>query len=95
VVLVLGAKAGLNLWVRLPGVPLGRDSGLIAAGHGGGVRVYSPLLFYRAPRQRPEAELVLGYASLSPEQIRSGIERFARVLGDFVPARRSGRGRRP
>lgn len=91
---VLGANAGLHVMLRLPDVPLAREFELIAAAEAAGVRVYSPVLFYRAPRQRPEAELVLGYASLTPEQIRSGIERFARVLRDFVPARRSGRSRR-
>ena len=44
-----------------------------------GVRVYSPGLFYHAPRDRPEAELLLGYGSLSLPQIRRGIARLAGV----------------
>ncbi len=91
---VLGANAGLHVMLRLRDVPLARETELIAAAEQAGVRVYSPMLFYLAPRQRPEAELVLGYASLGPEQIRSGIARLARVLGDFAPPRRTRRGAR-
>ncbi|HEV7731243.1 MAG TPA: PLP-dependent aminotransferase family protein [Candidatus Binatia bacterium] len=81
---VLGANAGLHVMLRLRDVPLVREAELIAAVEQEGVRVYSPVRFYLAPRQRPEAELILGYASLSPQQIRRGIERLAHVLGDFV-----------
>jgi GntR family transcriptional regulator / MocR family aminotransferase len=80
---VLGANAGLHVMLRLRDVPLDREAELIAAAERAGVRVYSPVRFYQAPRHRPEAELVLGYASLTPEQIRSGIARLARVLSQF------------
>lgn len=88
---VLGANAGLHVMLRLRDVPLDREAELIAVAERAGVRVYSPVRFYQAPRQRPEAELVLGYASLTPEQIRGGIARLAGVLEDF---RRPRRGRR-
>ena len=81
---VLGANAGLHLMVRLRDVPLAREPELIAAAERAGVRVYSPALFYQAPRERPEAELLLGYAALSLVQIRRGIDRLADVLLDFA-----------
>lgn len=77
---VLGANAGLHVMLRFRNVPLEREGELIAAAERAGVRVYSPALFYQAPRQRPEAELVLGYGSLRPDQIREGIGLLARVL---------------
>ena len=80
---VLGANAGLHVMLRLRDVPLEREAELIAAAERAGVRVYSPVLFHQAPRHRPEAELVLGYASLDLDQIRSGITRLARVLREF------------
>jgi hypothetical protein len=46
--------------------------------------------FYHAPRDRPEAELLLGYASLSLAQIRRGIARLAGVLNGITG---QGRGR--
>jgi DNA-binding transcriptional MocR family regulator len=66
--------------VRLRDVPLARENELIAEAERAGVRVYSPALFYSAPRARSEAELLLGYASLSLTQIRRGIARLAGVL---------------
>jgi GntR family transcriptional regulator / MocR family aminotransferase len=91
---VLGANAGLHVMLRLHDVPLAREAELIASAERAGVRVYSPVRFYLAPRQRPEAELILGYASLSPADIRSGVERLARALSDFAPPRRARRGAR-
>lgn len=85
---VLGANAGLHVMLRLRDVPLDRENELIAAAERAGVRVYSPVRFYLAPRHRPEAELILGYASLTSEQIRSGIARLAGVLREFSPSRR-------
>jgi GntR family transcriptional regulator/MocR family aminotransferase len=94
---VLGANAGLHVMLRLRDVPLEREAELIAFAERAGVRVYSPVLFYQVPRHRPEAELVLGYASLDPDQIRSGIARLLRVLREFerpirAPRRRGQRG---
>ncbi len=77
---VLGANAGLHVMLRLRDVPLAHEPELIADAERAGVRVYSPALFYHAPRDRPEAELLLGYASLSLAQIRRGIARLAGVL---------------
>jgi GntR family transcriptional regulator/MocR family aminotransferase len=87
---VLGASAGLHVMLRLRDVPLIRETDVIADAERAGVRVYSPALFYCAPRQRPEAELLLGYASLSLPQIRRGIARLAGVLQG---AGQQGRGR--
>lgn len=92
---VLGATAGLHVMLRLRDVPLEREAELITFAERAGVRVYSPALFYAAPRHRPEAELVLGYASLAPDQIRSGIARLSRVLRDFERPLRAPRRMRP
>lgn len=92
---VLGANAGLHVMLRLRNVPLEREGELIAAAERAGVRVYSPVLFHQAPRQRPEAELVLGYASLRPDQIREGIGLLARVLRAFERPARAPRRTRP
>jgi GntR family transcriptional regulator/MocR family aminotransferase len=88
---VLGANAGLHVMLRLRDVPLERESELITSAECAGVRVYSPVLFYQAPRHRPEAELVLGYGSLGPDQIREGIERLSRVLREFERPHRAPR----
>jgi GntR family transcriptional regulator / MocR family aminotransferase len=92
---VLGANAGLHVMLRLRDVPLEREAELIASAERASVRVYSPVLFYQAPRHRPEAELMLGYASLDPDQIRSGIARLSRVLRDFERPIRAPRRTRP
>jgi DNA-binding transcriptional MocR family regulator len=68
--------------LRLRDVPLERGAELIARAERAAVRVYSPALFYAAPRHRSEAELVLGYGAFGPDQIRSGIARLSRVLRD-------------
>ncbi len=91
---VLGANAGLHVMLRLRDVPLARENEVIAEAERAGVRVYSPALFYSAARARPEAELLLGYASLSLAQIRRGIARLANVLTG-VGRRGPGRRRSP
>ncbi len=88
---VLGANAGLHMMLRLRDVPLADEPELIANAERAGVRVYSPAQFYSAPRSRPEAELVVGYASLSLAQIRRGVTRLAGVLHGVT---RQSRGRR-
>jgi len=92
---VLGANAGLHVMLRLRDVPLEREAELIASAERAGVRVYSPALFYQAPRHRAEAELVLGYGSLGPDQIREGIGRLARVLRALERPIRAQRRTRP
>lgn len=77
---VLGANAGLHVMLRLRDVPLADEAELIAEAERAGVRVYTPARFYSAARDRPEAELLLGYASLSLTQIKRGIARLAGVL---------------
>jgi GntR family transcriptional regulator/MocR family aminotransferase len=89
---VLGANAGLHVMLRLHDVPLAAEPELIAEAERAGVRVYSPVRFYAAPRERPEAELLLGYASLSMAQIRRGVARLADVV---IATTRPNRGRRP
>ena len=89
---VLGANAGLHVMLRLRDVPLAHEPELIADAERAGVRVYSPVRFYSAPRERSEAELILGYAGLSLAQIRRGIARLAGVLNG-IPKQSRGRRR--
>jgi GntR family transcriptional regulator / MocR family aminotransferase len=86
---VLGANAGLHVMVRLRGVAPAREAAIVSRAAAAGVGVYSPASFYLAPERRPEAALLLGYAGLTPEQIRHGIARLARVLLDAQRARAS------
>jgi GntR family transcriptional regulator/MocR family aminotransferase len=91
---VLGADAGLHVMLRVRDVPLADEPELIADAERAGVRVYSPARFYSAPRDRPEAELLLGYASLSLAQIRRGVGYLAGVLNGVDSQSRERRSRR-
>jgi GntR family transcriptional regulator/MocR family aminotransferase len=77
---VLGGNAGLHVMLRFRDVAVAAESDVIARAERAGVRVYSVLPFYQDPTRRRAAELLLGYASLSLEQIRRGVARLARVL---------------
>lgn len=94
-VVIQGSAAGLHLVLALPFLSRQAEGDLIAAGRREGVAVY-PLgpLFLEAqsppPRSAaplPSAGLVLGYASLEPDQIDEGIRRLARALRTSVPPR--------
>jgi len=80
---VLGAAAGLHVVVRVPGIGLSDEPGLVASAARRGVGIYllAPLF---APAQQRSARhatgLVLGYASLSVPQIDAGV----RLLSEAV-----------
>jgi GntR family transcriptional regulator/MocR family aminotransferase len=76
---VSGANAGVHLLLWLPGMRPDRVDALITRAHAAGVGVYSVAPFYHKPPKR--AGLLLGYASLSEEDIRRGIRRLAAVFG--------------
>jgi GntR family transcriptional regulator / MocR family aminotransferase len=84
---VLGANAGVHVMLGLRGVPVAHEPRIVARAAAAGVGVYSPAPFFLAPERRREAALLLGYASLSPEQIRRGVARLAAVIRRSVPAR--------
>jgi GntR family transcriptional regulator/MocR family aminotransferase len=77
---ILGANAGVHVMLRLRGIAAARETAIVAHAAAAGVGVYSPAIFFHAPRRRREAALLLGYASLSPEQIRRGIARLASAV---------------
>lgn len=88
---VQGSAAGLHIVMWLPGLAAQAEPALVAAARQADVGVYplSPL-FAAPPAEgltRP-AGLVLGYASLTPAQIRQGIERLARVVSAVLRAAR-------
>ncbi len=79
---VLGAQAGVHVMLRLRDIPVAREPAIVARAAALGVGVYSPARFFLAPRRRRDAALILGYGSLSTEEIRHGIARLARALID-------------
>jgi GntR family transcriptional regulator/MocR family aminotransferase len=75
---IMGANAGVHLLVWLRDVlPRGLNR-VIAAAAAEGVGVYPVAPYYVEPPRR--AGLILGYASLTESQIRSGIKRLAAVV---------------
>jgi GntR family transcriptional regulator/MocR family aminotransferase len=75
---ISSADAGLHVLLWTPKLPGGRVASLCqqAAQHGVGVYPVEPF-FLERPRR---AGLILGYASMSPQRIRSGIERLSDVI---------------
>ncbi len=83
-VTVLGAASGLHLVVQFNQVHSTREAALVAAARAEKVLVYplAPLYLPQAqpaPNSRPAA-LVLGYSTLTPEQIELGVKRLAVAL---------------
>jgi GntR family transcriptional regulator/MocR family aminotransferase len=75
---VIGTEAGVHVLLRLPGLPARMVTRLRAPGRERGVAVYPAAPFYAG--QPREAELLLGYASLSEDEIRRGIRALRRAL---------------
>jgi len=75
---IQGASAGLHLTLRFPEVAEARTTDIIEAARSVGVAVYSVSPYYvRTPKS---AGLLLGYAALSPQEIRSGILRLGQAF---------------
>ena len=90
---VAGTAAGLHVVVWLPSVRQQDEPALVAAARERGVGVYpvSPLFAGPAPRARPrQAGLILGYASLTVDQIRQGVRTLAAACNSLY-FRRGGR----
>jgi GntR family transcriptional regulator/MocR family aminotransferase len=75
---VSGVDAGLHVLLWLPQVPQGTLVNLRQRAEQLGVGVYSVAPFYST--QPPHAGLLLGYASLTEEEITEGVRRLATVL---------------
>ncbi|MCP1727574.1 GntR family transcriptional regulator/MocR family aminotransferase [Natronospira proteinivora] len=75
---ILGARAGMHLVARWPDHPPEQSTALIqtAAKHGIGIYATSPYYLHSHPTS---LELLLGYATLEPEQIREGIKRLKKL----------------
>jgi GntR family transcriptional regulator/MocR family aminotransferase len=87
---VVGTAAGLHVVLWLPSVRQQHEPALVAAARERGVGVYpvSPLLAGAAPRARPrQAGLILGYASLTVDQIRQGVRALAAAISRRQVAR--------
>jgi GntR family transcriptional regulator/MocR family aminotransferase len=80
---VVGTAAGLHVVLWLPSVRQQDEPALVAAARERGVGVYpvSPLFAGPPPRTRPrQAGLILGYASLTIEQIQQGMHILAAAI---------------
>jgi len=82
-----GTAAGLHVVLWLPFLEARSEPVLVAAARDAGVGVYpvAPLFARSAARARPRpAGLILGYASLTTEQIRQGMSVLAKVIGGLA-----------
>jgi GntR family transcriptional regulator/MocR family aminotransferase len=77
---VSGANAGIHVLLWLSGVRPAQVGVVTKRAAAQGVGVYPVAPFYVHPPER--AGLVLGYASLTAEEIQEGIARLAQVLKD-------------
>lgn len=79
---ISGADAGLHLIAWFDDIPASRETELVEAARGEGVGVYgvAPLYGGRTGTPKGAAGLVLGYAALSPDEIRRGTRLLARAI---------------
>jgi GntR family transcriptional regulator/MocR family aminotransferase len=85
---VSGTAAGLHVVLWLPSMTSQQEPALVDAARKMDVGVYpvTPLFANpRAPTQPRPAGLILGYASLTIEQIQQGIRILASVIAEMVP----------
>ena len=85
----IGTAAGLHLVLWLPALRQQDEPALVAAARARGVGVYpvSPLFASPSPRSRSrQAGLILGYASLTVDQIRQGVRALAAALAHLQGA---------
>jgi GntR family transcriptional regulator/MocR family aminotransferase len=75
---VSGANAGVHLLVWLQDVAPQQLSACIDCAAQAGVGLYPVTPYYLLPP--PRAGLLLGYAALTDEDIRAGVQRLAAVL---------------
>lgn len=85
---IQGTNAGLHLTAWLPMLPARSVGGLVRAALEHGIGLYPISPFYMARPRR--AGLVMGYAALTPADIRTGVRRFAAVLASQLPPSEGG-----
>jgi len=78
---IIGTHAGIHILLRLKGVPIASSHTLIQRAAADGVGVYSAAPYYLKPPLY--VELLLGYASLTPAQIKTGVRKLAAVIRTF------------
>ena len=80
---VVGTQAGIHILLRVPALPNVYTEHLIELAAAEHIGIYSSALYYSG--QPPECvELILGYASMTPGQIQTGIKRLAKVMNGFL-----------
>ena len=80
-----GENAGLHMLLELPELPANDAPELRRRCARRSVGLYPAAPYYAKPPAH--AGFVLGYASLSPDQIREGISRLAGCMDDIALAR--------
>ena len=84
-VVATGASSGTHVFLRLPRVPAAETESLLEAARAEGVQVYSALPYYQlTPRT---AALILGYTTVSADEIDRGVERLARAYREKMRAK--------
>ncbi|MEP9348360.1 PLP-dependent aminotransferase family protein [Xanthobacter sp. KR7-225] len=82
---ISGAEAGMHIMWQMPEhFPLAEDVCRIAAGEGVGVYTLSAAGAYETLCAHPRS-LILGYATLTPEGVRSGIAKLKSALVHEIP----------
>ncbi|RDL48759.1 HTH-type transcriptional regulatory protein GabR [Ensifer sp. M14] len=81
---IVGTSAGLHVVVWFRGIGARHEARLIEAARAAGIGIYpvSPLYLARKP---DVAGLVLGYAALTPDELRRGAEKLASTIYSFAP----------
>ena len=80
---IVGTSAGLHVVVWFRNIGARHEAQLIEIARAAGIGIYpvSPLYIERKP---VVAGLVLGYAALTPEELRQGAEKLASVIDSFA-----------
>jgi len=79
---VAGTNAGVHLLLWLRDLPADRLEDFIHAAAHRGVGLYSIAPYFIEPPER--VGLLMGYASLEPEEIEAGVQQLAAVMGSFL-----------
>lgn len=79
---VLGSDAGLHVLLSLPDIASSQTSAVIERCEANGVGVYSAAPYYAQPPAH--CQLLLGYAALTPQQIREGVALLAACIDEHA-----------
>lgn len=79
---ITGTRAGLHLMLRFPGVSPTQLERIIECAAANEVGIYSARSLYRT--QSPENALLVGYATLTPDEIAEGVRRLAQAVSQVL-----------